>query len=86
MRFRFIGRVQGVGFRQFVRDRSGPLSISGFVRNLPDGTVEAELEGEPLAIEELLRVLHEEHHFSRIDRVDRESIPLRGTRPPVHAY
>jgi acylphosphatase len=82
-RFRFSGRVQGVSFRQFVRNRSAPLAIGGFVRNLPDGTVEAELEGEPDALEEMVRALHEDHRWARIERIDRENIPLKGSRPPV---
>lgn len=83
MRLRFSGRVQGVSFRQFVRNLSGPLEIGGFVRNQPDGSVEAELEGEPEAIRELERALHEEHPLARIDRVERQEIPLQGSRPPV---
>jgi acylphosphatase len=86
MRFRFAGRVQGVNFRQFVRNLSGPLQVGGFVRNLPDGTVEAELEGDSESIQKLERALHEEHPLARIDRVDREEIPLQGSRPPVHIY
>lgn len=39
------GRVQGVGFRWGVRSRAQPLGLGGSVRNLPDGTVEAFLEG-----------------------------------------
>ncbi|MCI4353249.1 MAG: acylphosphatase [Thermoplasmata archaeon] len=83
MRLRFSGRVQGVNFRQFVRNRSVPLQIGGFVRNLPDGTVEAELEGDRRAIEELERALREEHRYAKIDRVDREELPLQGSTPPV---
>jgi acylphosphatase len=86
IRFRFIGRVQGVSFRQFVRNLSGPLQVGGFVRNLRDGTVEAELEGEPESIRKLVRALHEEHPLARIDRVDREELPARGSRPPVDVY
>jgi len=86
MRLRFTGRVQGVSFRQFVRNLSGPLEIGGFVRNRPDGTVEAELEGEPEAIMELERALHERHPLARIDHVEREPIPLQGSRPPVQVY
>lgn len=86
IRLRFAGRVQGVNFRQFVRNLSGPLQVGGFVRNLRDGTVEAELEGEPASIGKLERALHEEHPLARIDRVDREEIPVRGSRPPVQVY
>jgi len=56
------------------------------VRNRPDGTVEAELEGEPEAIMELERALHERHPLARIDHVEREPIPLQGSRPPVQVY
>ncbi|MCS7083810.1 MAG: acylphosphatase [Aquificaceae bacterium] len=40
------GKVQGVGFRAFVRDRAVELGLSGWVKNLPDGRVEALLAGE----------------------------------------
>jgi acylphosphatase len=72
-----------VSFRQFVRTRSYALGLGGFVRNLPDGTVEAELEGEARSIDELERAAREEHPRARIDRVDREFVPPRGSRPPV---
>lgn len=83
IRFRFVGRVQGVSFRQFVRNLSGPLEVGGFVRNRPDGSVEAELEGEPESIRRLERALHEQHPLARIERVEREEIPVQGSSPPV---
>jgi len=45
------GRVQGVGFRYFVRHKAEELHISGWVRNTPDGKVEIEAEGEPRNLE-----------------------------------
>lgn len=45
------GRVQGVGFRWFVRERATRLDLAGWVRNLADGTVELEAEGDADAIE-----------------------------------
>ncbi len=41
------GRVQGVGFRYFVKHKADELHIFGWVRNTPDGKVEIEAEGEP---------------------------------------
>ncbi len=52
---RVSGRVQGVFYRAFTRDRALALGIKGWVRNIPGGGVEAVLEGERKAIGELLR-------------------------------
>jgi acylphosphatase len=41
------GRVQGVGFRRYARDRAWDLGLSGWVRNLPDGSVEICFQGDP---------------------------------------
>jgi acylphosphatase len=49
-RFVVSGRVQGVGFRYFARRVATRLGISGWVRNLPDGAVEAVGEGSPDAL------------------------------------
>ena len=40
------GRVQGIGFRFFVRDLASSTGVKGWVRNLPDGSVEIHAEGE----------------------------------------
>ena len=48
------GRVQGVFFRDSVRRLAEREGVAGWARNVPDGTVEAVLEGEPAAIERLV--------------------------------
>lgn len=44
------GRVQGVGFRWFVREQARELRLAGWVRNRPDGTVEVAAEGTSAAL------------------------------------
>ena len=46
----FFGRVQGVGFRYTCKTVAQRYAVSGWVRNLPDGSVETTVEGEPAAI------------------------------------
>jgi acylphosphatase len=50
---RFFGRVQGVGFRYTTARLAAHLPVSGFVRNLPDGSVELVAEGRPRDLDHL---------------------------------
>ncbi len=49
------GLVQGVGFRMFVQREASARSLSSWTRNLPDGTVEIEAQGNPGLMDELVR-------------------------------
>ncbi|MDA8066200.1 MAG: acylphosphatase [Thermaerobacter sp.] len=48
------GRVQGVWYRESMRREAVAMGVAGWVRNLPDGSVEAFLEGPPEAVERLV--------------------------------
>lgn len=51
------GLVQGVGYRYLARKHADRLAVTGWVRNLPDGSVEAEVQGSEAAVHEMLRRL-----------------------------
>ncbi|MBD6955250.1 MAG: acylphosphatase [Thermoplasmata archaeon] len=57
----FEGKVQGVYFRAFVKKNADEMGISGWVRNLPDGSVEAIFEGEKDKIERLIEICITQH-------------------------
>jgi acylphosphatase len=54
-RVRITGRVQGVFFRAWTRDEARSIGVHGWVRNCPDGTVEAHIEGDETPVGELIR-------------------------------
>lgn len=64
------GRVQGVFFRDFTRRQAWALGLMGYVRNLPDGTVEAVAEGPRDALDKLLERLEAGPSGARVDKVD----------------
>jgi len=66
-RYLIGGRVQGVGFRYFAEDAARREGLSGWVRNLPDGRVEAAAEGD---VESVDRFEHSIRHGPRGARVD----------------
>lgn len=64
------GRVQGVFFRAATRDEALIRGVSGWVRNRPDGTVEAVFQGEPQAVAECVAFCRRGPRHARVDRVD----------------
>ena len=72
------GRVQGVFFRDTARQKARELALSGWVRNCADGTVEAVVEGNPHAVQEMLQELRSGPPRARVDRVDVTEEPPEG--------
>lgn len=64
------GMVQGVGYRYFAARAARELGIRGWVRNLPDGRVEAVAAGSPGAVEAFLCRLREGPPHGRVERVE----------------
>ncbi len=63
------GRVQGVGFRYWTFRTAQALGLSGWVRNLPNGTVELEARGDEHALNALQDALHTGPPYSAVTRV-----------------
>lgn len=64
------GHVQGVFFRDTTSREAASRGVVGWVRNLPDGTVEAVFEGEPEAVEAMLDFCREGPRGASVDRVE----------------
>lgn len=64
------GRVQGVAFRWYTREKAQELGLAGWVKNLPDGRVEAWLEGEEGAVRAMLAWLAKGPQAARVKNVE----------------
>ena len=69
-RVRVSGRVQGVGFRAATKAKAEACGVTGWVRNLPDGSVEAALEGDADAVAALVEFCRAGPRLARIERVE----------------
>lgn len=76
--FVISGRVQGVGFRYFVQDHASVEGVHGYVRNLPDGRVEALVEGDDESVLRVERALRRGPHAARIEQVEVQEVPPSG--------
>jgi acylphosphatase len=82
VRVRVDGRVQGVFFRATCRRRADELGLGGWVRNTPDGGVEAIFEGDPDAVQAILQWCREGPPHADVDSVEVVEEPPAGDRPP----
>ena len=75
------GRVQGVGFRMFVRQQAVMNDITGWVMNMSDGTVTMELQGDAAAVGVAFDAMRTGNYFIRVERLDiEEREPVDGER------
>ena len=69
----YTGRVQGVGFRYSVKQIAAGFDVTGWVRNVPDGTVELLVTGAPVEVEAFLVAVASSHLGGYIKKARRES-------------
>lgn len=72
----FYGRVQRVGFRYYAVQKANQLGLTGWVKNLYDGSVEMEVEGQEELIDQLIIFL-QNRTYIWIERIDAKKIPLQ---------
>lgn len=72
------GRVQGVGFRWFTREKARNLGLTGYVRNLPNGNVEIWAEGEQQDINDLIHLLRQGPSWSQVTDLEIDEVQSQG--------
>lgn len=75
----FYGRVQGVGFRYRAEYAAGSYGVTGWVRNLYDGSVEMEAEGTEQSIDNMIIAIGRGSYIS-IEDMSVKTIPVEGSR------
>jgi acylphosphatase len=76
---RVYGRVQGVFFRQWTINQARALGVSGWVRNAPDGTVEAHVTGGEEAVARMIAAMHHGPSQAHVEDVMVEAIEPEET-------
>ena len=74
-RYRFYGRVRGVGFRYYAQYAADSAGVTGWVRNEYDGSVTMELQGSASQMEQVLKSM-QKGRFIRIERMEWDNIPI----------
>ncbi len=70
MRWIVSGRVQGVSYRYFTQQAARELELTGWVKNLADGTVEVRVAGDSVVLGRFCQRLQEGPRFGRVDGID----------------
>jgi acylphosphatase len=80
LKIRVAGTVQGVFFRAWTAERARALGVAGWVQNVSDGTVEGHLEGDKLAVQELVDLLRQGPPSAEVETVDVQVAEPQGSR------
>lgn len=70
------GRVQGVGFRFFVQSNAKTFGITGWVKNMSDGSVTMELQGEPETVERLIAKIKKGNDWIKVTNFEESDLPV----------
>lgn len=78
---RIHGKVQGVGYRFYATRVARRLGLKGWVQNMRDGSVEAQVEGEKESIDEWIEEIREGPRYAEVTRIEQESKEFSGKLP-----
>lgn len=82
-----VGRVQGVGFRFFVRQTALSMKVTGWVKNESDGSVSMEIQAEPQVLDALIERLKKGNGYSKILQLESKNLEVeKGERKFVINY
>ncbi|OIO03784.1 MAG: acylphosphatase [Elusimicrobia bacterium CG_4_10_14_0_2_um_filter_56_8] len=83
--FRVSGSVQGVGYRWFVKETAEKHNVSGWVRNIPDGSVEGEAQGGVPELDGFLKEIKTGHPHAKIENTEtQEMLDQESTEKDFH--
>ncbi len=71
---KIYGRVQGVGFRYFTTKKAEETGVRGWVKNMPDGTVEVFISGSKQSVERMKKLLHSGPIAAHVTSIDELAI------------
>lgn len=77
----FHGRVQGVWFRAFTREQASAAKLTGWVRNLPNGSVEALFAGEEETINQVIEKCRQGPPSAQVENIELHWEPASGEFP-----
>ncbi len=72
------GRVQGVGFRYFVKENAKRFGVNGYVKNIPGGNVEVDAEGDKDSLDKFLEKCYQGPPQSNVDSFQISDVPVYG--------
>ena len=70
------GKVQGVGLRQFVSDHAHELNVTGWIRNMEDGSVRMEVQGTAENVQSLADEIRKGNYYINVEKLEVEKMPL----------
>jgi acylphosphatase len=73
-RVRVAGRVQGVFYRAWTKEQAGELGVAGWVRNCPDGSVEAHVQGKGSAVDQMIKRMRAGPPHAQVDQLTIEEV------------